>query len=182
MYVRYVCYPVEVLGPGKRLGIWLSGCLKNCPGCMSAELKSRRESDWISLDLLEDMILPRAADIEGVTISGGEPFDQVEELCGLVKFLGREVTSDILVYSGYLYSELLDMRGAPEVLSHISVLIDGEYRQEMDNGIGLRGSTNQSVITLGEGVEYDYAAASRRRQLFSFGYETIAVGLRGNNV
>lgn len=33
MYVAGILYPVEVLGPGKRIGIWFSGCLSKCKGC-----------------------------------------------------------------------------------------------------------------------------------------------------
>lgn len=33
MYVARILYPVEVLGPGKRVGIWFSGCPSKCKGC-----------------------------------------------------------------------------------------------------------------------------------------------------
>ena len=74
MFVRHICFPITTLGPGKRLGIWVSGCSKACVGCMSEELKNREESDRISLESLQRMITGYAGRIEGVTISGGEPF------------------------------------------------------------------------------------------------------------
>lgn len=178
MYIRHLCYPVKVLGPGRRLGIWFSGCRKHCPGCMSADLKERRASDWIDLSLLKEMILPRASEIDGVTISGGEPFDQMEALTELVEFLAHEVTADILVYSGYLYSEIKSMNGAERALSGISTLIDGEYRSELDDGTGLRGSSNQKVVFLKEAARYDYEHARRNRQVFSFEDDALAIGLR----
>ena len=38
MNVARILYPVKVLGPGKRIGIWLCGCDRECFGCSNPEL------------------------------------------------------------------------------------------------------------------------------------------------
>lgn len=179
MYLRYICYPVTVLGPGKRLGIWMSGCDKRCPGCMSEDLRERRDSDLISIDVVKELIRENASGIDGVTISGGEPFDQPEDLYELVEFLTDEVTKDILVYTGYSFEELDSSPDTRRVLSIIATLIEGEYVQSEDDGKGIRGSRNQRVIKNRPFPGFDYEGCARERQLFVFGKDTFAAGLRG---
>lgn len=178
MFVHHICFPVTTLGPGKRLGIWVSGCSKACVGCMSEELKDREESDRISLESLQRMIAGYAGRIEGVTISGGEPFDQVEELAMLVAFLSKYVSEDILLYTGYTFEELQGMSGAERVLKHVATLIDGAYVESLDDGEGLRGSRNQKVVRIDGRCDFDYLHAMRAQQLFVFGDSVLAVGLR----
>lgn len=178
MYIRYVCFPVLTLGPGKRLGIWVSGCSKVCAGCMSPELRNRRDSDRVSLKTLQGMISDNSRAIEGVTISGGEPFDQIDELAALTAFLSENVCEDILVYTGYTFEEIRDMPGATCVLDRIATLVDGVYIESLDDGEGLRGSANQRTIRVKQGFDFDYEHVKRAQQLFSFDGGVLAIGLR----
>ncbi len=186
MYLRYLCFPINVLGPGKRIGLWLTGCSKNCPGCMSVELRQRREDDEVSLVLVEQAIERCARKgASGITISGGEPFDQAEELALLVEWCEANITRDILVYTGYTQDELVGIRGARDVLAHIATLIDGPYVAELDDGIGARGSANQRVIDLCDLQDqrscqnYDYEGVARERQAFHYGDHLFIAGLDG---
>ena len=43
MYVARILYPVKVLGPGNRIGIWVSGCNHRCKGCSNPELWKQEE-------------------------------------------------------------------------------------------------------------------------------------------
>lgn len=38
MYIARILYPVKVLGPGERIGIWMDGCEHGCIGCSNPEL------------------------------------------------------------------------------------------------------------------------------------------------
>jgi anaerobic ribonucleoside-triphosphate reductase activating protein len=86
--------------------------------------------------------------LEGVTFSGGEPFEQAVPLAALAKQLRRGGLS-ILVYSGYAISSL---RASPErfgpLLQETDLLVDGEYRVEVPGPLLWRGSANQSVHAL----------------------------------
>ena len=151
MNVARILYPVKVLGPGDRIGIWLCGCTRRCIGCSNPELWEQQERYEIALADLKSLISDIADmyKVDGFTITGGEPVEQAEELLQLVHFLSN-VNMDILVYSGYTYRELRALRSKHinRLLGSISVLVDGEYIERQNEYIPLRGSKNQQVIIL----------------------------------
>ena len=147
MNVARILYPVEVLGPGKRVGIWTCGCRGSCPGCASPELKTYDPSRILSAQDILALIKSIPQKPDGVSISGGEPFYDPPALLALLVALEGYI-SDILVFSGFTEAEILAMDDprASECLEHISVLVDGEYIDELNDGLGLRGSSNQKII------------------------------------
>lgn len=176
MRIRYVCYPVKTLGPGDRLGIWVAGCSRRCPGCMSPELRDARPSDEVAVSELLASVRARRERYDGVTISGGEPFDQPEELAELVGGL-RGSCDHVLVYTGYLLEELCTDPRRAAALEGIDVLVDGPYERALDDGRGIRGSSNQCVWRLGGDDGFDYEGVERRAQTFVFGDTVIIAGL-----
>ena len=92
MYIARILYPVQNLGPGNRLGIWVSGCGRDCPGCANPELRIKKPEHKMSLGTLVRIIhmLPTLPD--AVTITGGEPFDQPEGLSELCRWLSANVS------------------------------------------------------------------------------------------
>ena len=82
--------------------------------------------------------------IEGITISGGEPFDQPKELYEITKLIREETKLSQIVYSGYTINEIQKQGGMNIVLSNIDVLIDGRYNAEKLSKDYTIGSTNQS--------------------------------------
>ncbi len=85
--------------------------------------------------------------IDGFTISGGEPFLQVEELNSLTHRLASEYTNDIIIFTGYTLKELNEEKKElmNSITKNISVIIDGEYIEEKNDNIGVRGSSNQQI-------------------------------------
>jgi len=170
MNVARILYPVQVLGPGKRVGIWVAGCSRGCKGCSNPELWEQKPEYEISVDRLASIIdnLSHNHEIDGFTISGGEPLNQPEELTKLVQILST-ISSDILVYTGYQIEELRNRqdRATDSVLAHIAVLIDGEYIEEFNDGSFLRGSSNQRVHLLSEEHKKKY------QRYFSEGHNQI---------
>lgn len=148
MRVARILYPVTVLGPGKRIAIWVAGCSKRCQGCANPELWDGSVYPKVEMSQLEmaiEAIYEKASgDVDGITISGGEPFEQAEELVQLVSFLEKR-TDDILVFSGKKKEELLQNSIMAEVLEKIAVLVDGEYIEAENEGEVLRGSRNQEI-------------------------------------
>lgn len=150
MNIARVLYPVRVLGPGNRIGIWVCGCHRACPGCSNPELWHERPEYEISIDQLMELInsIKKTNEIDGFTITGGEPMNQPGDLSVLVDRLS-EISDDILVYSGYRLGELKNRDSDTQaVLEKIAVLIDGEYIEEKNNGSRLRGSSNQAIHVL----------------------------------
>lgn len=171
MRIKHVCYPVRVLGPGSRVGIWVTGCSFGCPGCMSAELQDPMAGNELEPARIVQVIARMAGQVDGITISGGEPFDQPEELHRLVSLLCSQVTEDIIIYTGYTLQQLRS-RGCPDtdgVLAAIAVLIDGRYVEEQNDGQGLRGSSNQCIHIFRQPERYAYMNDCRRQlQVFHF--------------
>lgn len=150
MNIARVLYPVRVLGPGDRLGIWVCGCHRACPGCSNPELWNEKTEYEITIDRLMQLIytVNKTNNIDGFTITGGEPMDQADDLSILVDRLS-EISEDILVYSGYCRDELFNRDPETQhVLETIAVLIDGEYIEEKNNDSRLRGSSNQKIHIL----------------------------------
>lgn len=148
MYIARILYPVEVLGPGKRIGIWFSGCSHGCIGCSNPELWQQQEKYKISIDDMLSLIHQISDDnpVDGFTITGGEPMEQSKDLSLLLKEL-KTISDDILVYTGFEIEELTEKQ-----LKDISVLIDGKYVGELNDNSLLRGSSNQRIHIL-EGAQ-----------------------------
>lgn len=144
MYVARFLYPVEVLGPGKRVGIWFCGCPRRCNGCSNPELWEFQERYRTTPKTIFEMVkaVLKEHTIDGFTITGGDPFYQADDLIELLDLL-KEISDDIIVYTGYNREEI-----KPDDLKNISVLIDGEYIEELNDNSLLKGSSNQEVYIL----------------------------------
>lgn len=181
MRIKRVCYPVNVLGPGNRVGIWVTGCSFNCKGCISPELQNYEAGNEMKIEELAVLLKKISPNIDGFTISGGEPFEQCDELEKLIRMLCSEYGDDIIVYSGYTLKELknLNLASVNYILDNISVLVDGKYIEEQNTGIGLRGSSNQNIHIFKNKNKYAYMENAARK-LQSFDYlssKSIVVGL-----
>lgn len=151
-------FPVTVLGPGRRIGIWFQGCSIGCPGCLSRDTWDRDPNTEIEIgDLLAWCRSHGSGAVDGVTISGGEPFEQPEALAALVAGLdewrlegGRPL--DMLCYSGLPLSTL--RRKHSDVLAQLDAIIPGPYRAGSEGPLLWRGSVNQTIEPLSRlGVE-----------------------------
>ena len=181
MYVARVLYPVEVLGPGKRVGIWFCGCPRRCKGCSNPELWEFQERYKTTPETVFTLIKSIAGkhDIEGFTITGGDPMFQAAELQRLLSLL-KEISDDIIVYTGYKMSEL-----DPALLTDVSVLIDGEYIEELNDNSLLRGSSNQVIHVLDKEKEDKYRTyfqtESNKVQNFFTPDGVVSVGIHRPN-
>ena len=186
MRIARMIYPVNVLGAGNRIGIWTAGCPHECKGCSNPELWDINSAENISVKIIFDTVakIRKIHSIDGITITGGEPFLQAEELSLLIEML-TTLTSDILVYSGYTFQELKLMNDpcVDSVIRNIAVLIDGKYIEEKNTGLPLRGSSNQEIIILNPDYENRYGmylanqTESSSVQNFISGRSIISVGI-----
>ena len=114
-------------GPGIRCCVWMQGCSRHCQGCFATATWSTHPRRLMSVD---DIIRQAVShpEVEGITILGGEPFQQPEALAELTaKASGCGLST--IVFTGYTYEELTAARNPSwdKALSHIDVLIDGPY-------------------------------------------------------
>ena len=151
----------EVLGPGKRFAIWVQGCEKRCKGCIAPDawdINSGYEKDVA--ELAQEML--NTPNIEGITISGGEPFLQQEALCDLIEIVRKHKDLSVIIYTGMQYEEVTNTKLA----NLADIIIDGEYIEELNDNKSLRGSSNQRVICMSgryKDVINDYYGLSGRK-------------------
>lgn len=145
---------------------------------MSPDLQVQRQSDYLELDQVKGIVSSCCPKADGVTISGGEPFDQINELTALLEWLKAAVSNHIIVYTGYRLAELYKFDGVARALDCISVLIDGPYIMSLDDGKGLRGSHNQTVHRLRDGSGFAYEKQAREVQSFVLPSGIFMVGLQ----
>jgi anaerobic ribonucleoside-triphosphate reductase activating protein len=177
MYVARVLYPVEVLGPGKRVGIWFCGCPHRCKGCSNPELWDFQARYKTTPETVYEIIKSVSLNhtIDGFTITGGDPFYQADNLVELLDLL-KEISDDIIVYTGYNREEI-----KPDDLKNISVLIDGEYIEELNDNSLLKGSSNQQVHILDDNKAEKYKiyfnTESNKVQNFFTADGVVSVGI-----
>lgn len=155
-------WPVTVLGPGRRIGLWLQGCSIGCKGCVSQDTWAPDPSRAIAVpDLIRWCQQTTGRELDGITISGGEPFDQpdgLRALLGALRAWRREagLDFDILSYSGYPLKTL--QRKYPEILKLLDAVIPEPYIDGLPLGHVWRGSDNQTLVPLSTRGEMRYAA------------------------
>ncbi len=136
-------------GPGLRYVVFTQGCPHYCPGCHNPESHSFTDGYLVEEQKVIEEILKNPL-LDGVTLSGGEPFMQAPELARVAKAV-KEKNLSVIVYSGYTFEELMalskERKGYTELLSYTDVLIDGRFeldKRSMD--LRFRGSRNQRAI------------------------------------
>jgi anaerobic ribonucleoside-triphosphate reductase activating protein len=163
-------FPVTALGPGRRIGLWFQGCSIGCPGCISRDTWAPRDGHETSIDELIAWCQFAGRDgFDGVTISGGEPFEQPEALLDLLKaFHGWRAEAglsfDVLVYSGLPLRTLRRRHGV--ILGLLDAVVAEPYVARLAPGEPGLGSSNQKLTTLserGRTVHAKVTTGSRRR-------------------
>ena len=123
-----------------------------------------------------------AEGIEGLSISGGEPFLQASALSELLCEV-RNVRPElgVILYTGMLYEEWLEDEDAGNLLQYIDLLIDGAYMESLDDGKPMRGSSNQRLLFLTNRYqESDLPLFRKNEVLFSDGYfKVIGIPSKG---
>jgi len=141
-----LAWPVTALGPGERAVIWVAGCSRECPGCISPEMQPRDAGEEVPVRALAARLARIGVPLDGLTISGGEPFDQAEALADLLGLLQHTRPDwNVIVYTGYQIEELGANPARADLLNRLDILADGPYRQDIPRNHPLTGSGNQRV-------------------------------------
>jgi anaerobic ribonucleoside-triphosphate reductase activating protein len=133
-------------GPGARFVVWLQGCTLGCPGCFNPTTHDAAGGRETSVDDIAAQ-LARTTDIEGLSLSGGEPLQQPEAALALLD-AARALGLSTLAFSGYTVDEIRALPHGAAVLERLDVLIDGRYVAGERLATGLRGSANQRIQLL----------------------------------
>lgn len=128
---------VTVLGPGVRYGLWVQGCLRRCPGCMTPQSQPREGGKWMeTAQVAQDIVRSGRT---GLTISGGEPFLQAEALCEVIEQVRREQDMGVIIYTGNTLAELQASHDpwVQALLAQCDLLVDGAYIEALNDGKNL---------------------------------------------
>jgi len=136
-------------GSGIRMVVFAQGCKHKCPGCHNPETHSFDGGTLVTVD----SVLEQAKNnplLDGITFSGGEPFEQAEAFAVLARE-AKKMNLDIVTYTGYTYEYILENssrhRGWDALLDETDILIDGRYESGKRNLLlKFRGSENQRII------------------------------------
>ena len=130
-------------GDGIRFAVFMQGCLRNCEGCHNPETHALDGGHLVDTADIVDALKKNPL-LDGITLTGGEPFLQVDaatELARSAKSLGLSVWC----YTGNKFEEL--DADAQKLLDNVDVLIDGEFVESLrDLELDFRGSSNQRII------------------------------------
>ena len=151
-------------GPGERAVVWFQGCDLRCPGCWNEFTHAFDRTRDRSVKEVGDWILS-CGGVEGVTFSGGEPFQQAPELRHLCDYIKSwRPGLSIGVFSGYTLRQLAHgnwrwkapdadtwMRGSAGLFEEIKQFLDfgvfGRFLRTMAcSDKPLCGSRNQEVV------------------------------------
>ena len=143
----------ESIVDGERIRyvIFTQGCPHHCLGCHNPQTHSFDGGKFVLIEDILDDISKRKDWIDGITLSGGEPFCQIYQ-CALIAKKVHEMGLSVWCYTGYLFEDLY--RQGIELLKHIDVLVDGPFVQtEKSLELNFRGSRNQRVIDISESLK-----------------------------
>lgn len=146
MIINSIIKVSQANGPGKRGVVWVQGCNRHCDGCFNLQAQTQNGGKEMNFtDIMNEFDLQ---EIEGITVSGGEPFEQAEELRLLLK-AARQQKLNTMAYSGYTYKELYAAH--KDVLEFCDYLVDGPYEKEKPSKCRWAGSGNQRFLKLKDG-------------------------------
>ncbi|QQK07344.1 anaerobic ribonucleoside-triphosphate reductase activating protein [Miniphocaeibacter halophilus] len=137
-------------GPGVRTTIFVTGCTLGCKNCFNKEYQDFNYGNIWTREQTNEIVKYLKSDIiEGMTILGGEPFDNSEDLVKIVSDIKKETKKNIWIFSGYVFEKLIKDKKNIELLKLCDVLVDGPFVEELKNlRLKFRGSENQRIIDL----------------------------------
>lgn len=145
IFLSRLHYPVTTLGPGRRIGLWMQGCSIQCAGCISPDTWDAGHGA-ADISSVVQMLSRWADDADGLTVSGGEPFDQPVALAEVLGAWRSRSSKSVLIFTGYERADIepwLAVHGAA-----LDAVMTGRFEQHAPQSKALRGSDNQSLHLL----------------------------------
>ncbi len=139
-------------GPGLRFSVFVQGCSHHCPGCHNPESQPV-DGGFASTTEAICTQIAASSSASGVTLTGGEPFEQPEACLEIARQCKQRGLS-VWIYSGYTYEQIAAGhcgQAGRDLLKVCDVLVDGPFC-EAQRSLGLmwKGSANQRVIDLAQ--------------------------------
>lgn len=160
-------------GPGVRIVVFFQGCIHHCPFCQNPTTWPFESGTEITLDQLETMIAKNAKNTSGITLSGGDPFCNLDDAIAVARLCKEKYHLNVISFTGFTFEEILerskkDMRYLV-LLSYIDSLVDSRFIMALRSiGINNRGSRNQRCINVKKSLELDKIVLDEKMMDMSF--------------
>ena len=125
-------------GTGIRVVLWVSGCSLHCKGCHNPETWNFDGGPEIGAKEIAEDFRKRKL-LDGITLSGGDPFYQQESCLELLSFLPGV---NVWIYTGFDYDEISET----ELAKKANVLVVGKFIEDLKCDGQYFGSSNQKII------------------------------------
>jgi anaerobic ribonucleoside-triphosphate reductase activating protein len=119
-----------------------------CPGCFNPQTHALSGGEVIPVEELFQRVVRLGPAIEGISLSGGEPFQQREAIAELLARIRGEKNLSVIVFTGYTWEEVSALPKAGGLLAGVDVLVAGRYVAAERVARGLRGSANKTIHLL----------------------------------
>lgn len=135
-------------GPGIRTSIFVTGCSLKCKNCFNKDYQDPNYGSlWTEENTLQIVNYLKKDEISGLTILGGEPFENAIDLIEIIKKIKEQIDKPIWIYSGYIYEILIKDPIHKKLLKEVDVLVDGPFIDSLkDLTLKFKGSSNQRII------------------------------------
>ncbi len=156
-------------GPGVRAVVWVQGCTLGCPACFNPGTHDPAGGEAVLVEELAERI-GGLSDLDGLTLSGGEPLQQLPAVVELLRLVraGRRTTSrpsplsargegesgriasvlSVVLFTGYTLSAAAALPGTDALWPLVDAVIAGPYVASLGPPQGLLGSSNQQLHLL----------------------------------
>ena len=149
-----------VAGPGLRTVIWTQGCPHHCPQCHNPQTHAYDKGFLEDTDKIKELIDNTKLQ-SGITLSGGEPFEQCEPLIEIAAYAKSKKLS-VWAYSGYTYEEICADENKKKLLEQVDVLVDGKFDfTKKHHALRFKGSTNQRIIDVPASMQCNQVILSK---------------------
>lgn len=165
MRIHRLLLHTEAEGPGVRACVWVQGCAHGCRGCFATELWDYSGGTEIRAEELIAQLAPVLDGLDGITLLGGEPMDQADELWRVAKYV-RDRGKTVITFTGYVYEQLLAQADEPRLrlLEYTDLLGDGPFMEDrLDYSQPLLGSSNQRWLCLSGRIPREEIESYRNR-------------------
>ncbi len=141
-------------GPGVCFTIWFQGCALHCDGCFNPATHSTAPNQLTTIEELTTHIKSYAPQLDGITLTGGEPLLQSDNLLLLLNAIQSRPDTDlpIILFSGHTFEDIQSNPKLSPILQHIDILIAGPYQPTLASNHPLQSSTNQSIHLLSQRI------------------------------
>jgi len=166
-------------GDGIRTVIWTQGCSHNCKGCHNPETHDHTKGFEMDVEDVKKQILS-VSNQDGVTLSGGDPFFQIEASNEIAKFC-KQNELNVWAYTGFTFEKLLEMSetkpALKEFMNNIDVLVDGKFELEKRSlNLKFKGSRNQRILDMNESMKLQKPVVIEKynTEKVFIGYDSLA--------